>query len=205
MVKRVPERIESNQRFLSDPFLQIPTTNSVNVVWFTNFKGQHHQLQYGDGLSADASTTKMSKMFEDAEFLATRTGLFDAHPKNCLSSRSHRNRINCRETGELFSHQHYRCGAASHKCHLYVSATACEKPASENFAYFGSAIQNQLACQLSKSGGNDRPAGCRFFLLAIWSISLTGLQNGSIKLKTRAAFFSDPAGTLSATQTGLAV
>lgn len=67
MVKRVPERIESNQRFLSDPFLQIPTTNSVNVVWFTNFKGQHHQLQYGDGLSADASTTKMSKMFEDAD------------------------------------------------------------------------------------------------------------------------------------------
>ena len=44
MVKKVPESIEENGQFLSDPFLQLPTLDSVNVVWFTNFAGQSHQL-----------------------------------------------------------------------------------------------------------------------------------------------------------------
>ena len=67
MVKKVPESIEENSQFLSDPFLQLPTADSVNVVWFTNFAGQSHQLHYGDGLIADATTTKMTSMFEDAD------------------------------------------------------------------------------------------------------------------------------------------
>jgi len=67
VVKNVPESIEANWQFLSDPFLQLPTADSVNVVWFTNFEGQSHQLQYGNGLVADAITTKMTKMFEDAD------------------------------------------------------------------------------------------------------------------------------------------
>lgn len=67
MVKKVPESIEENSDFLSDPFLQLPTADSVNVVWFTNFAGQSHQLHYGDGLIADATTTKMTSMFEDAD------------------------------------------------------------------------------------------------------------------------------------------
>jgi hypothetical protein len=67
VVKKVPESIEENSDFLSDPFLQLPTADSVNVVWFTNFAGQSHQLHYGDGLIADATTTKMTSMFEDAD------------------------------------------------------------------------------------------------------------------------------------------
>lgn len=67
VVKKVPESIETTVQFLSDPFLQLPTADSVNVVWFTNFEGQSHQLKYADGLIADATTTKMTKMFEDAD------------------------------------------------------------------------------------------------------------------------------------------
>lgn len=67
MVKKVPQRIETKKQFLTDPFLQLPTADSVNVVWFTNFEGQNHQLQYGDGHSVDAITTKMTRMFEDAD------------------------------------------------------------------------------------------------------------------------------------------
>ncbi|AFI82954.2 metallophosphoesterase [Methylophaga nitratireducenticrescens] len=67
VVKKVPESIEENGQFLSDPFLQLPTLDSVNVVWFTNFAGQSHQLHYGDGLIADATTTKMTRTFEDAD------------------------------------------------------------------------------------------------------------------------------------------
>lgn len=67
MAKNVPESTETNWQFLSDPFLQLPTADSVNVVWFTNFEGQSHQLKYGDGQVADANTTKMTRMFEDAD------------------------------------------------------------------------------------------------------------------------------------------
>lgn len=67
MEKKIPERLEADKRFLSDPFLQLPTASSVNVVWFTNFEGQSHQLEYGDGRVADVQTTKMARMFEDAE------------------------------------------------------------------------------------------------------------------------------------------
>ena len=67
MAKNVPESIETKQQFLSDPFLQLPTEDSVNVVWFTNFEGQSHQLHYGDGQVADANTSKMTRMFEDAD------------------------------------------------------------------------------------------------------------------------------------------
>lgn len=67
MIKKVPERIVSKEQFLSDPFLQLPTADSINVVWFTNFAGQSHQLEYGEGQVADATTSKMTRMFEDAE------------------------------------------------------------------------------------------------------------------------------------------
>lgn len=33
---------------LTDPFLQLPTSNSVRVVWFTEFEGLEHFVVYGD-------------------------------------------------------------------------------------------------------------------------------------------------------------
>ena len=52
---------------LTDPFLQLPTENSVRVVWFTEFPGSHHSVAYGENLSqiAIATTTKLSRTRED--------------------------------------------------------------------------------------------------------------------------------------------
>lgn len=54
-------------QLLTDPFLQLPTQNSVRVVWFTEFAGTKHSLTYGDDLQQTvyASTTKLSRTRED--------------------------------------------------------------------------------------------------------------------------------------------
>jgi hypothetical protein len=52
---------------LSDPFLQLPTANSIRVVWFTEFVGEQHRVEYGDNFQqiASATTTKLSRVRED--------------------------------------------------------------------------------------------------------------------------------------------
>ena len=57
----------SAPQLLTDPFLQVPTENSVRVVWFTEFKGSRHTVLYGQGLNrnAIATTTKLSRTRED--------------------------------------------------------------------------------------------------------------------------------------------
>lgn len=59
---------------LTDPFLQLPTANSVRVVWFTEFAGQQHTVQYsaqpGENWGSDirqvpASTRQLSRLRED--------------------------------------------------------------------------------------------------------------------------------------------
>ncbi|HAZ49196.1 MAG TPA: metallophosphoesterase [Cyanobacteria bacterium UBA11369] len=54
-------------QLLTDPFLQLPTENSVRVVWFTEFAGSHHIVAYGDNFSqiVTATTTKLSRARED--------------------------------------------------------------------------------------------------------------------------------------------
>jgi hypothetical protein len=56
-------------QLLTDPFLQAPTPSSVQVVWFTEFAGQQHQVQYGSGFTQQvaASTTQLSRMREDQQ------------------------------------------------------------------------------------------------------------------------------------------
>ncbi len=53
---------------LSDPFLQLPTPNSVNVVWFTEFAGTRHAVSYGKKLERTviARTTELTRTREDA-------------------------------------------------------------------------------------------------------------------------------------------
>ncbi|XQQ05345.1 MAG: metallophosphoesterase family protein [Leptolyngbya sp. IPPAS B-1204] len=55
--------------FLTDPFLQAPTANSVRVVWFTEFAGSNHRVEYGQGFDrqAVATTRKLSRMREDQQ------------------------------------------------------------------------------------------------------------------------------------------
>lgn len=57
----------SAPQLLTDPFLQLPTANSVRVVWFTEFAGNQHTVTYGDNLqyTTPAATTKLSRTRED--------------------------------------------------------------------------------------------------------------------------------------------
>ncbi|WP_242037826.1 metallophosphoesterase [Tolypothrix sp. FACHB-123] len=59
----------SAPQLLTDPFLQLPTENSVRVVWFTEFAGSQHTVNYGENLAetARASTIKLSRTREDQQ------------------------------------------------------------------------------------------------------------------------------------------
>ncbi|MFC0172459.1 metallophosphoesterase [Vibrio comitans] len=59
-------KVNPENRLLTDPFLQLPTKNSVNVVWFSNFKGIEHKLIYGENTTSDVVTTRLERMMEDA-------------------------------------------------------------------------------------------------------------------------------------------
>jgi len=52
---------------LSDPFLQAPTPESVNVVWFTEFEGTAHWLELGQPIETKISATsrQLSRLRED--------------------------------------------------------------------------------------------------------------------------------------------
>ena len=54
---------------LSDPFLQLPTSDSVRVVWFSEFEGTRSYLKYGKQLETkvEATTTKLSRVREDPD------------------------------------------------------------------------------------------------------------------------------------------
>ncbi|MEL6813294.1 MAG: metallophosphoesterase [Cyanobacteria bacterium J06598_3] len=62
---------EATPTLLTDPFLQLPTENSVQVVWFTEFEGTHHRLTYDDAngqpQTIDADTTQLSRTREDSD------------------------------------------------------------------------------------------------------------------------------------------
>lgn len=56
------------RRILSEPMLQNPGSDSVRVVWFSEFEGGRHAVRVGENLEREflASTTRMSHMLEDA-------------------------------------------------------------------------------------------------------------------------------------------
>ena len=56
-------------QLLTDPFLQLPTANSVRVVWFTEFAGTRNTVVYGQDLSqiSAATTGKLSRTREDKD------------------------------------------------------------------------------------------------------------------------------------------
>lgn len=57
----------SDLTLLTDPFLQLPTADAVRVVWFTEFAGDRHQVEYGENLeyNVEATTTQLSRVRED--------------------------------------------------------------------------------------------------------------------------------------------
>ncbi|MCF2949116.1 fibronectin type III domain-containing protein [Paraglaciecola aquimarina] len=62
----VPVIVNPEHALLTDPFLQVPTNDSVNVVWFTNFESSENTLTYGDTSTNAVTTTQLSRMMEDA-------------------------------------------------------------------------------------------------------------------------------------------
>ncbi|NJM18156.1 MAG: metallophosphoesterase [Richelia sp. SL_2_1] len=54
---------------LTEPFLQLPTENSVKVVWFTEFPGEKNTVAYGENLkqTSEATTIKLSHTREDQQ------------------------------------------------------------------------------------------------------------------------------------------
>jgi len=57
----------STPQLLTDPFLQLPTVNSIHVVWFTEFAGDRHIVTYGENLDriTHAKTIQLSRTRED--------------------------------------------------------------------------------------------------------------------------------------------
>jgi len=52
---------------LTDPFLQLPTIDSVRVAWFTEFAGKEHRVHYGQDFQQQviAQSRKLSRTQED--------------------------------------------------------------------------------------------------------------------------------------------
>ena len=66
--RKQPEEMKvSEEKLLSDPFLQLPQQDSVGVVWFTEFEGSRHYVTYGEGdkKKVEATTTKLTYVQED--------------------------------------------------------------------------------------------------------------------------------------------
>jgi hypothetical protein len=60
-------RFSTDRLVLSEPMLQLPTADTVRVVWFTEFEGKDHQVRYGASFerAVPATSRKMSRMYED--------------------------------------------------------------------------------------------------------------------------------------------
>jgi len=64
-----PQPVAEASSLLTEPFLQLPTQNSVRVVWFTEFPGEKNTVAYGENLkqTAEAKTIKLSHTREDQQ------------------------------------------------------------------------------------------------------------------------------------------
>jgi len=60
---------QSPPQLLTDPFLQLPTAKSVQVVWFTEWEGSEHLVRYGPRLehTAIATSTRLTRTREDPQ------------------------------------------------------------------------------------------------------------------------------------------
>ncbi len=59
--------MKSSLNLLTEPFLQFPTQTSIGVVWFTEFMGNRHIVNYGSNFSKSvtAKTIKLNHLRED--------------------------------------------------------------------------------------------------------------------------------------------
>ncbi len=50
---------------LTDPFLQLPTASTVNVVWFTEWQGDRHWVNYGDELEQQVTASSTQVILQE--------------------------------------------------------------------------------------------------------------------------------------------
>ena len=63
---QLAQQMPTQTKLLSDPFLQLPTVSSIQVVWFTEFEGTQHFVEYGHGNKTAAATMLLSQTYEDS-------------------------------------------------------------------------------------------------------------------------------------------
>ena len=99
----------STNQLLSDPFLQLPTENSVRVVWFTDFVGTRHSVVYGDKLdqAVEATTTKLTRVREDnASYLKIADTAFLSFPSREFPGKTTQEQESARtRTREIWRHE----------------------------------------------------------------------------------------------------
>lgn len=61
--------------FLTDPFLQAVTSDSVRVVWITDQPGSQNEVEYGPGLKQAATTRGFTRLGQGYRHEAVITGL----------------------------------------------------------------------------------------------------------------------------------
>ncbi len=74
--------IDNTLTLLTDPFLQLPTDSSVQVVWFTEFEGAEHIVNYGKDLTVQAATTKLSRTREDSDSRVQDRAFLEVTPRD---------------------------------------------------------------------------------------------------------------------------
>lgn len=123
-------------KLLTDPFLQLPTPDSIRVVWFTDFVGQSHWVEYGEKLEhrAIASTTQLSRTREEQQsYFGQQFG--DGTVYNCPQSRPiwrHEAEITGLQTFDLKASQRLPYRVCSRDCEnnpIYTSRVFSLAPA----------------------------------------------------------------------------
>lgn len=67
------ETTSDSVRLLSDPFLQLPTADSVRVVWFTEITGGEHIVLIGDGIESLTAPQVATGDYGSARILTAQT------------------------------------------------------------------------------------------------------------------------------------
>jgi hypothetical protein len=69
-------------QLLTDPFLQFPTANSVRVVWFTEFAGTQHRVEYGENGENVVGATTMKRTSDRASGVKPKTDWYIRNPQS---------------------------------------------------------------------------------------------------------------------------
>jgi hypothetical protein len=101
---------------LTDPMLQNPTPQTIDVVWFTEFEGQSHYVEYGEDLTQKAlcRTKKLSRLREEGPQGPVYRSIYrhEATLSDLPSSRTPYRVVSVASDGELIKSGIFSCAPA---------------------------------------------------------------------------------------------